>query len=338
MLGVVKVAVLVNPYSGRDIRRVSAYAGTVTNWERVRALRMFIQGLSVTPVDEVVFYPDPDGVSEYVIEEFRGRAPMEMFTAQMVVEGTWADTARFTEIAWREGAGAMLVLGGDGTVRAAAKAFRDVKLLPISMGTNNAVPYALDPTHAGIVAGYVAWRGSSRGVYRAKRVVVRYEGGVDLGLVDLAFTTHGFVGARAVLDVGMVEEVYMTMGTPESVGLTSILGYLRPISRREPLASKVVLGRGFRTVALLAPGVVREVGVREVRVLKLPYREGRDVDYTLLSFDGERDLVVRGQRLDILIDDAGPPIIDPHAVLREMVEEGVFTCGLSAGAKRLNTS
>ncbi len=321
----VKVAVLVNPYSGRDIRRISSYAGTVTNWERVRVLRMIVEGLSVTPVDEVVFYPDPDGISEYIIGEFKGRIPVEMYAADMRLERSWRDSAEFARIAWRENAGAMLVLGGDGTARAVAKARRDVPFLPISMGTNNVVPYRVDPTYAGIAVGYAASRGSRcRGVYRAKRIAVRYEGGEDLGLVDLALTTHGFIGARAILDPGMVRELFLTMGTPTSIGLTSILGYIRPIGRREPLASRIVLGNRFTTIALLAPGLVREVGVEEARVVRLPYREEVDVDYSILSFDGERDLAVRDQRISVLIDGEGPLLIDPYSVLKRLVEEEVF--------------
>ncbi len=321
----VKIAVLVNPYSGRDIRRVSSYAKTVTNWERIRVLRMFIKGVSVTPVDEIMFYPDPDGISEYIIDEFREKTSIDMYVAEMKLDYSWRDSMEFTRIAWRENVKAMLVLGGDGTARAVAKAYRDIPFLPISMGTNNVIPYQIDPTYAGIVVGYAASRNPScKGFYRAKSIVVEHYTGEDLGLVDLAFTTHSFIGARAVLDLDKVREIYITMGTPINIGLTSILGYIRPIDRKEQLASRIVLGRGFKTMATLAPGLLREVSIRDVKVLKLPYTEEKDIDYSILSFDGERDLVVKNQRVRIIIDSNGPPIIDPYTVLQEIVKEKIF--------------
>ncbi len=47
-----------------------------------------------------------------------------------------------------------MVLGGDGTNRLVAKKIGNIPLVPISTGTNNAFPINIDPTVAGLAAGF----------------------------------------------------------------------------------------------------------------------------------------------------------------------------------------
>ena len=56
----------------------------------------------------------------------------------------------------RRGAGVIVLLGGDGTVRAASATSGDVALLPLSTGTNNAFPEMWEATVAGTAAGLLA--------------------------------------------------------------------------------------------------------------------------------------------------------------------------------------
>ena len=58
------------------------------------------------------------------------------------------------------GCGALVVLGGDGTQRAVAKAWRDAPLVPLSTGTNNVFPLHVEATAAGLAAGWSRRRAS----------------------------------------------------------------------------------------------------------------------------------------------------------------------------------
>ena len=75
------------------------------------------------------------------------------------------------------GASVIVVLGGDGTARAAPVESGDVPVLPLSTGTNNAFPEMWEATVAGTAAGLLATGRvpADEAGYRAKvlRVEVR---------------------------------------------------------------------------------------------------------------------------------------------------------------------
>src|SRR5918998_52839 len=105
------VGIIANPASGKDIRRVVARGMTVPDHEKINSVRRILIGIAALGVDSIRWMPDtasPD------------------------------DTTRAAEALRERGAACIVVLGGDGTCRAAAKGAGDVPLLPISTGTNNA--------------------------------------------------------------------------------------------------------------------------------------------------------------------------------------------------------
>ena len=62
------------------------------------------------------------------------------------VTGQAADSAEAARRFCTAGARCIIVLGGDGTVRAVSKGAGDVPLLPISTGTNNVLPSFVEGT------------------------------------------------------------------------------------------------------------------------------------------------------------------------------------------------
>ncbi len=176
------------------------------------------------------------------------------------------------------GAGAVVVLGGDGTCRDVAIGWPDAPLVAISTGTNNVYPQALDGTAAGCAAGLVAagevpLAGVAR---RTKRLVVTGDGFTDIALVDVALIDTAFTGARAVTDPATVRAVVACVALPAATGLSAIAGRVCPVGRWEPGGVMVSLDatarRGVRVP--IGPGSFATVGVSR----RGPARRGRRGD------------------------------------------------------------
>ena len=142
---------------------------------------------------------------------------------------------------WKEQAGAIVALGGDGTCRDVATGWPDAPLIAISTGTNNVFPTALDGTTAGVAAALVA-TGSidhrRRVSHQAKRVALRIDDPHattvrhETALVEAALIDTAFVGARAVNDPATIRWVVAAIAEPASTGVASIAGRVHPIDRR----------------------------------------------------------------------------------------------------------
>jgi predicted polyphosphate/ATP-dependent NAD kinase len=53
-----KVGIIANPASGKDIRRLVAYASIMDNNEKTNQLRRLIMGIDAAGVDEILIMPD----------------------------------------------------------------------------------------------------------------------------------------------------------------------------------------------------------------------------------------------------------------------------------------
>src|SRR6478609_12196376 len=82
--------------------------------------------------------------------------------------GTAADTTAYARIMAEQCSAAVVLLGGDGTMRAAAPALGDTPMLALSTGTNNAFPIMLEATVAGMALGLIATGRADAPLRRAK--------------------------------------------------------------------------------------------------------------------------------------------------------------------------
>ena len=100
------------------------------------------------------------------------------------------------------GVGCVVVLGGDGTSRAAAKGIDSVPLLSVSTGTNNVYPTLMEGTVAGMAAASAALMPEPYACcIRDKRIEVRVNGRLrDIALIDAVVSDDYFAGARAIWD------------------------------------------------------------------------------------------------------------------------------------------
>ncbi|HHY93272.1 MAG TPA: ATP-NAD kinase, partial [Firmicutes bacterium] len=270
-----KVGIIANPASGKDIRRLVAFGSVFDNEEKVSIVRRILLGLEAAGVDEVLIMPDTYGIGQRALDGLgQRRLRLRVSFLEMEIGHGGADSTLAARLLREAGVGAIVVLGGDGTCRAVAKACGAVPLVPVSTGTNNVFPVMVEGTVAGLAAGAVA-TGCSRAVRRAKKLDISGpEGWRDLALVDAVVTNDTFVASRALWDMERVQAIVCTRCEPHTIGLSAVGGCVAPVRPEEPAGLYLELGtpaerEGEAVLAPVAPGLFAPVRVRRWRLLAL---------------------------------------------------------------------
>ena len=188
------VGIIANPYSSKDIRRLTGSARIVTDWEKVNVLRRIIIGLQSFQVGSIVAMDDNAHLVRRAINHPGITADVEFL--ELPIRGNANDTLLASQHMAEKQIDVLISLGGDGTNRMIAKGFDKHIVLPVSTGTNNVFPYDLEGTHIGICAGLIASQAVDKKdcTVQSKQIVVTLENGdKDLALVDLAISTANFI-------------------------------------------------------------------------------------------------------------------------------------------------
>lgn len=322
------VGIVANPMSGRDIRRLVAQASVFPNAEKTNMVLRLIAAAGATGVDRVLMSTDAMGVAAGVLRAGgrrradTGRWPGLDFVELDTFSGTAEDTRELVRAMRSRGAAVVVVLGGDGTVRAATAQSGDVALLPLSTGTNNAFPEMWEATVAGTAAGLLATGRIpvDEATYRAK--VLRVDAGAasEIALVDVCVSTVTHVGSRALWQPDTLREVYCAFAEPHAIGLSSIAGLLRPRARTDPdgvLIRLTAPAAAPQTVfAPIAPGVVTAIGVRESRPLPAGVAHPVALDRGTVAVDGEREIEFGpATPVTVTLAHDGPLVLDVRSVL-----------------------
>lgn len=326
-----KVGIIANPASGKDIRRLVAYASLMNNRDKTDLVRRIILGIDSTGVDEVLIMPDYHGLGAGAVSGLRQKdVQCTISILDMGVTGTHEDSTTAIMLMKELGAGCVITVGGDGTNRAVAKGDCSIPLLPLSTGTNNVFPVMVEATTAGIAAGII-----SRGVVALdevlsvqKRLIVTNNGyECDMALIDAVTLEQSFVGARAIWKLSEVRQIICTRAEPDNIGLSAIGGSICPVAPSDDAGLYLELGEGkVKVRAPVLPGVVQEVGIREVRRLRLGEEVGLSATPFLLALDGERELVVGGSDdIRIRVERDGPRVVDINMVMKQAVTRGFFS-------------
>jgi predicted polyphosphate/ATP-dependent NAD kinase len=318
------VGIVANPMSGRDIRRLVAQASVFPNAEKTNMVLRLLAAAGAAGVERALLSTDGMGVAGGVARgvakrrRSESRLPALEFVELGPLTGTADDTRAMVRAMRARGAAVIVVLGGDGTVRAAAAQSGDVPLLPLSTGTNNAFPEMWEATVAGTAAALVATERLATGdvTYRAKALHVTAGATHEIALVDVCATTVAHVAAKALWQPATLRELYCTFAEPHAIGLSSIAGLLRPVARTEADGVAVRMGPGVTVLAPVAPGVVAPVEVAAVGPLRA--RDGRRVAFArgTVAVDGEREIAF-GPATPVIVTLAhdGPRVVDVRAAL-----------------------
>lgn len=329
----VTIGIIANPASGKDIRRLVSRATTVNNHEKASIVQRVLLALDANGAERVQIMPDPFGIGRRALDGLRDAPglPGKASLIDMPFEGSARDSVAAARHLQQAGAGCLVVLGGDGTCRVVAKGCGDVPILPVSTGTNNVVPSFVEGTVAGAAAAYVARispEDKQTVCDRHKRLLVMVNGEwVDQALVEVAVVRSGFVGARAIWEADHLVQIFVTRAQPTTIGLSSTIGVMQPV---EPDASFGAMASfsadGRQVMAPLAPGMFARLGVDRIRDLeagvRVPVEGARPV---VLGLDGEREVVLcEGDDAEVMLDSAGPWIVNVGRALQLAVESGQF--------------
>ena len=257
-----KIGVIANPSAGKDIRRLVASGRIISNQEKANIISRFISGLLSKGVRDFYFMPDKSGLCKPAIENYRDQININFLDTKFYdgPEQTLIAASLLNDIK----CDCVLVLGGDGTNRLVAKKINQTPLGPIPTGTNNAFPLMIDPTIAGIAAGFFVnlLRGKDKYLIRNPYISVKVdENEKDIALIDLALSKQNFVGSKAIWDPEMIEELFLTKSSPLSIGLSSIGS--RVLSPNKNKGIRIIFGQQGKVIyAPIAPGLISTLKVK----------------------------------------------------------------------------
>ncbi len=325
----VRVGIIANPAAGKDVRRLVSEATIVTAPEKVGLLRRALVGLDATPVDQVLYLRDSMHLVDQALSALpRQRRPgFSLEPLELVLRHSPEDTRAAARLLAEAGVQGILVLGGDGTSRLVAGEIGDVPLLPVSTGTNNAFPHWTEATAAGLALGFVAAGHAQGAVRRRKRIELRQ--GAELkaiALVDAVVLRPESAAVLAVWDPDDVEQVVVTQGLPETVGWSAAVGAALPVPVTAEHGAHLRLDpdAGRRLRAAIAPGLVAELGIAEVRELAYGVNVRVQGPRTI-ALDGEPLWrVAAGDEVTLTVTARGPQVIEIAAALDLAAREGVF--------------
>jgi hypothetical protein len=327
--GAPTVGIIVNPHAGKDIRRLVSAAGQTSDAVKIGIMRRAAAGAIEQGAERVLMSTDTHHLAERAADGLDG--PIEFIESPQT--GSHRDTVAAARTMWKQEAGAIIALGGDGTCRDVATGWPSAPLIAISTGTNNVFPRALDGTSAGVAAALVATgtidvgsvstvakRVSMRIDDRARETIVHEDALVETALIDTTF-----VGARAVSDPTSIRWVVACIATPSSTGLASIAGRIHPVLHDDPGGVLIHLGPGGRRVRVpLAPGTFSTLDVASVE----PLADDRAIELRgggVLAYDGERYTPLSGDAVvTASIARSGPHVIDVDRTLLDAARAGRF--------------
>ncbi len=333
------IGIAANPQSGKDIRRLFSNATMISNKEKVNVIERIVSAILVTTDDvEIRVMPDKEQFFERVQRDLRGRFPAEamerILPADFIPLENLEDTTRFAANMEEIGAGALIVMGGDGTSRAAARSFCKVPMIPVSTGTNNAFPAFLEGTSVGLAAAAMVSgiiENPQECIRECKLLEITKNGTpVDVALVDILFTTGISSGSKAVWDVREMKHVVVAQCRPDCIGFSSLVGVAAFSGEDDPWGYCADIGVDDPNYKVpIAAGSIADVRLDSLTKIELGEDLVYDMEYNgILALDGEREVsFAKGDRLEIRLTQNGPRRIRVAEVLRRAAEKGFFRNG-----------
>lgn len=325
------VGVIVNPLSGRDVRRLVARASAETPVSKRNQVQRAIVGAAAAGARRLLLVRDLFRISDGAAEALRLGELEVRFLEGIEIRTAPADTRRIA-VAMREaGCGAVVVLGGDGTNREVARAWPEAPVVPISTGTNNVFPTPVEATMAGAAAGLVATGRAPLDAVARRAKVLRLRGGAGpdaLALIDAVLLEGEHPGSLLPFDPARIRHVLLSRAEPASVGMSPLGGLLHPCGAEDDFGVEVrcsAHGDGGRPLLVpISPGLYRTAHVRNARRVAL----GEAVVMRgpgLLEFDGDRERVLGpGEEVAVRVERDGPWVIDVPRTLAYAARHGLY--------------
>ncbi len=325
------IGIIANPASGKDIRRLVSYATIIDNNEKVNICQRIVLAAQELGVEEFIFMPETFMIGPKVEDNLErdGVLKSKISVLDFEIDASLQDSITAAGMLENMGVGCVVVLGGDGTSRAAAKAIKRTPILPVSTGTNNVYPSLVEGTVIGMAAAAVSRMPSPYlCCIHDKRIEVFVNGEFrDIALIDAVVSADFFAGARAIWDPARIERIIVSRCHPATIGFSAIPGAYRIIKDTDPCGMAVKLwGGGERVLASIAAGVLTEVELGTPQILELGEAyEFIAAERCMIALDGEREVpVAAGSKVKIIVTEDGPWRVLPRKALEEAQRLGMY--------------
>ena len=324
------LGIVVNPMSGRDVRRVAARASTSAHHEKQQQVTRLVLAALENGVERIFLAEEPFRINERAVENLAQRDQVEILS--FALTHTARDTETMIDLMWAAGCRTFIVLGGDGTNRIVSRRYPDCALMPLSTGTNNVFPIMIEASLAGAAAGLIASAQVPKEVItsRCKRIHIQAVENQtqihDIALIDAVVLHNDSLGSLLPFQGDRLGTLLLTRAEPASVGLSPIGGYLRPSRHLDDFGVLVQCGAPAprRVRVPISPGLWQDVAVQHHETVSFGaelFLSGEGI----LAYDGDRthDLAnLTDCRMRVERD--GPWIIEPDRVLQFAVEQGIL--------------
>ena len=298
------VGVVANPSSSKDIRRLTGLARVIDIEEKANLVARLLVGLATDDRITVSMLDDRAGLARRAAT-LAGPAGPPVDYLDLEPSGTETDTRRAAQEFAGQGAKALVTVGGDGTVRAAAEGWPRAPLVPIAAGTNNAFALTDEPTVIGVATAMAVTRQAEAAFAPTTAIEVDTSEGRALAVIDAVVVRDRWVGAGAIWQTDQLVEGFVTSSRRTAVGIASVSAALGPLA---PAHARRIEFGGPRTVkAVFGPGVVTDVPVSGHVDLPMGSEIAMHQEAGLVALDGERRLPVRGGTVRVV---EGPRVLD----------------------------
>lgn len=328
------IGIIANPSSGKDIRRLVSHATTVDNAEKINIVERIVLGAQAFGVKNFFIMPDTYQIGYKVEDNLRtlGELTSKISILNMRITGSMEDTVRAVEYMENNDVDCLIVLGGDGTSRAAAKVLKNIPLISLSTGTNNVYPEMIEGTTAGVAAAVIACKkyDINKICRRDKRIEI-YKNGelIDIALIDAVISKNIVVGAKAIWEIEDILKIIVSRAHPASIGFSSIVGCKKIVNREDNFGICVDLTeRKNKIMAPIAAGVIKPIfmGDEENIDLNKEYKFIAETNGTI-ALDGEREITFRsGEEFIFRITRNGPLRVNINNTLELCGRNNFFKC------------
>lgn len=326
------IGIIANPASGKDIRRLVSHATVIDNNEKVNIVERIILGAQKFGIKRVFIMPDSSMMGYKVQDKLQssGELIAEIEVLNIKIKDAPIDTEHAAEMLEALGVGCVVVLGGDGTHRLAAKKLRNVPLIGVSTGTNNAYPEMLEGTVAGMAAAAVATGQFelSQACSRDKLIEIYINGRyTDIALMDAVISDEIYIGAKAIWDLKHIKQIIVSKCHPASIGFSSIVGANCRIDPKDDFGGRLKVDGGpNRFYAPVSAGTIIEIEAEELEIIPVDGSVCWKSDFSgIVAVDGEREVrFFEGDHLEFKITRNGPWHVDVRKTLETAQKCGFF--------------
>jgi hypothetical protein len=322
------LGIIVNPMSGRDVRRVAAKASTSTHHEKSQLVKRLVLGALEQRVDRIYLANEPFRINERAIENLQQRDKVEIF--DFPISHSDKDTVHMVNLMWDAGCRTFIVLGGDGTNRVVAKTKPGAIILPLSTGTNNVFPLRMEASVAGAAAGLVATGKlkHENHCFRCKQIHISINGILkDIALIDVVLLKDDMVGNLLPFAPDKLCQIFLTRAEPASIGMSPIGGYLIPCNITDNFGVMISCGEQNQTQSVRVPlsaGLYGEVPIIAASKMALGQTYLCPVP-GILAFDGDRSIELGvDDTVEVTIRKDGPWIVLPDKILSAAAQHGLL--------------